>query len=115
MDNFLYMNWSDRHQSGQVARWRFICLVSAGAVMLVASGGAVAEPDAPDCSAVDFDQNGEGYYEIGTLEELQCIEEQGLVSTSIVSVLELITPLETYYGEHDRPMGGDSPKSRCVA
>ncbi|WP_255191395.1 GLUG motif-containing protein [Natronobeatus ordinarius] len=39
----------------------------------MATGGVAAETDAPDCSEVDLDQNSEGYYEVGTLEQLQCV------------------------------------------
>ncbi|MEY7849273.1 GLUG motif-containing protein [Natrarchaeobius sp. A-rgal3] len=47
--------------------------------MLVSAGGVAAETDAPECSEVEFEQNSEGYYEISTLEQLQCVgdDEEG--------------------------------------
>ncbi|GAB3034012.1 hypothetical protein GCM10025298_23720 [Natronobiforma cellulositropha] len=44
----------------------------------MAMGGFAAEAGPPDCSGVDFEQDSDGYYEVETLSQLQCIEDEGL-------------------------------------
>ncbi|WP_254863477.1 GLUG motif-containing protein [Halovivax gelatinilyticus] len=41
-------------------------------------GGVAADTVPPDCNGVDFEQDSDGYYEVETLSQLQCIEEHGL-------------------------------------
>ncbi len=45
-------------------------------VLLGVGGIGVAEARAPDCSEVELEQNDDGNYEVGTLEELPCVGDE---------------------------------------
>jgi PGF-CTERM protein len=66
----------------------FVALV--GVLFLTACVGSVAAQSAPDCSTVSY--NGDGTeanpYEVGNVDQLQCIEEQGL-SANYVQVSDI--------------------------
>jgi hypothetical protein len=59
---------------------RVVLLVAVVGVLLLTAGVGTVAADAPDCSAVSY--NGDGTesnpYEVSNVDQLQCIEEQGL-------------------------------------
>ena len=84
----------------------FVALV--GVVYLSASVGTVAAQSAPDCSTMTY--NGDGTeanpYEVGNVEKLQCIEEQGLdASYEVVSDIDASETASWNSGKGFKPIG----------
>jgi len=96
---------------GKFARWSVgVLLVVILAVALGPATGTAAA-DAPDCSTVTY--NGDGTtsnpFEVGNVDQLQCIEEQGLdESYEIVSDIDATGTSSWNFGSGFEPIGSDS-------
>ncbi|MDZ7688030.1 MAG: GLUG motif-containing protein [Halobacteriales archaeon] len=90
----------------------FVALV--GLLFVMAGVGTVAAQSAPDCSAVSY--NGAGTeanpYEVGNVDQLQCIEEQGLdANYEVVSDIDASETAAWNSGKGFDPLGDDEDDS----